>query len=223
MKEALEQIRRTADELIAAAADEKAVDELRVRFWQKRRAHRHFKADGQAFRRGAAGHRRSGERGARGHRRPHPRPHERFAEAALTARLPPRPSTLPLPGTQPVQGGLHPFHLVLSELKDIFLGMGFDVVEGPEVELDHYNFEMLNMPKSHPCPRHAGYLLHHRKHPASHSDQSHADPHHGAEKGPHPHHRAGPGLPLRRRGRHPFPCSTRSRAWWWTRASPLPI
>ena len=40
---------------------------------------------------------------------------------------------------------------VLGELKEIFLGMGFDIVSGPEVELDHYNFEMLNMPKSHPA------------------------------------------------------------------------
>ena len=74
-----------------------------------------------------------------------------LAEAALTARLAAETIDVTLPGTQPVQGGLHPFHLVLSELKDIFLGMGFDVVEGPEVELDHYNFEMLNMPKSHPA------------------------------------------------------------------------
>lgn len=56
-----------------------------------------------------------------------------------------------LPGRRPAQGRRHPFELVLGELKEIFLGMGFDVVSGPEVELDHYNFEMLNMPKSHPA------------------------------------------------------------------------
>ena len=56
------------------------------------------------------------------------------------------------PGLQrPEQGGLHPFHLVLNDFKDIFLGMGFDVVTGPEVELDYYNFEALNIPKNHPA------------------------------------------------------------------------
>ncbi len=56
-----------------------------------------------------------------------------------------------LPGDIPANGRRHPFELVLGELKEIFLGMGFDVVSGPEIELDHYNFEMLNMPKSHPA------------------------------------------------------------------------
>ncbi|MEG2989699.1 MAG: phenylalanine--tRNA ligase subunit alpha, partial [Oscillospiraceae bacterium] len=44
-----------------------------------------------------------------------------------------------------------PIQLVLDELKEIFLGMGFSVASGPEIELDEYNFEMLNMPKSHPA------------------------------------------------------------------------
>lgn len=48
---------------------------------------------------------------------------------------------------------------MLDEFKEIFLGMGFSIAEGPEVELDHYNFEALNIPKDHPGPRHAGYLL----------------------------------------------------------------
>ena len=40
---------------------------------------------------------------------------------------------------------------MLDELLDIFVGMGFEVVEGPEVEYDHYNFELLNLPKNHPA------------------------------------------------------------------------
>ncbi len=55
-----------------------------------------------------------------------------------------------LPGTEFSMGKRHPIQLVLDELKEIFLGMGFSVAAGPEVELDKYNFEMLNMPKSHP-------------------------------------------------------------------------
>ena len=55
-----------------------------------------------------------------------------------------------LPGKELEMGKRHPLQLVLDEFKEIFLGMGFEVVEGPEVEYDKYNFEMLNMPKSHP-------------------------------------------------------------------------
>ena len=56
-----------------------------------------------------------------------------------------------LPGSEVEMGKRHPLQLALDEFKEIFLGMGFDVVAGPEVELDKYNFEMLNMPKSHPA------------------------------------------------------------------------
>ena len=55
-----------------------------------------------------------------------------------------------LPGNEFEMGKRHPIQLVLDELKEIFLGMGFSIAAGPEVELDKYNFEMLNMPKSHP-------------------------------------------------------------------------
>ena len=48
-------------------------------------------------------------------------------------------------------GTLHPNTLVLNELIDCFVGMGYSVVEGPEVELDHFNFELLNLPKDHPA------------------------------------------------------------------------
>ena len=53
----------------------------------------------------------------------------------------------PLPET----GSAHPNTLVLNEVVDCFTGMGFEVVEGPEVELDHFNFELLNIPKNHPA------------------------------------------------------------------------
>ncbi|NLB38627.1 MAG: phenylalanine--tRNA ligase subunit alpha [Clostridiales bacterium] len=45
----------------------------------------------------------------------------------------------------------HPTTMVLNEVLDCFIGMGFEVVEGPQVELDHYNFELLNIPKNHPA------------------------------------------------------------------------
>ena len=48
-------------------------------------------------------------------------------------------------------GSLHPMNLALDRLMEIFVGMGYEVVEGPEVEYDHYNFELLNLPKNHPA------------------------------------------------------------------------
>ena len=56
-----------------------------------------------------------------------------------------------IPGKRPELGKKHPLTLVLDEVKEIFLGMGFSVAEGPEVELDYYNFEALNIPKNHPA------------------------------------------------------------------------
>ena len=56
-----------------------------------------------------------------------------------------------LPGTKTKEGGLHPLNIVLNDLIDIFQSMGFDVVDGPEVETDHYCFEALNVPKEHPA------------------------------------------------------------------------
>ena len=56
-----------------------------------------------------------------------------------------------LPVEERSTGSLHPMSLVLEQLLDIFTGMGFEAVEGPEVELDHYNFELMNIPKNHPA------------------------------------------------------------------------
>lgn len=56
-----------------------------------------------------------------------------------------------MPGRIIKMGSKHPLTLVLDEVKDIFVGMGFSIVEGPEVELDYYNFEAMNIPKNHPA------------------------------------------------------------------------
>ncbi len=58
---------------------------------------------------------------------------------------------LTLPGRRPPVGPLHPLTQVLDEIIEIFLGLGFAVAEGPEVESDFYNFEALNIPKDHPA------------------------------------------------------------------------
>lgn len=55
-----------------------------------------------------------------------------------------------LPGRRPPLGSLHPVTRVYMDLEEIFAHLGFEVLEGPEVELDYYNFEALNVPKYHP-------------------------------------------------------------------------
>jgi phenylalanyl-tRNA synthetase alpha chain len=56
-----------------------------------------------------------------------------------------------LAGRRKPLGTKHPITLVREEITDIFAGLGFQVVEGPEIELDYYNFEALNFPKDHPA------------------------------------------------------------------------
>ncbi len=56
-----------------------------------------------------------------------------------------------MPGKKIALGKKHPLSKVLDEIKDIFIGMGFEIAEGPEVEYDYYNFEALNIPSNHPA------------------------------------------------------------------------
>ena len=56
-----------------------------------------------------------------------------------------------MPAKPVTVGGLHPLNNVINDMIDLFQSMGFDVVDGPEVETDHYNFECLNVPADHPA------------------------------------------------------------------------
>ncbi|MEX1377998.1 MAG: phenylalanine--tRNA ligase subunit alpha [Eubacteriales bacterium] len=56
-----------------------------------------------------------------------------------------------LPGEKSSLGSAHPLSLVRDEIENIFISMGFEIAEGPEIELDHFNFELLNVPKGHPA------------------------------------------------------------------------
>ncbi|PRR76833.1 Phenylalanine--tRNA ligase alpha subunit [Clostridium liquoris] len=56
-----------------------------------------------------------------------------------------------MPGRKQTLGRRHPLDLTLESMKEIFISMGFTIEEGPEVELDYYNFEALNIPKNHPA------------------------------------------------------------------------
>ena len=72
-------------------------------------------------------------------------------EEDLARRLQEEQLDVTIPGVRGKLGKKHPLSQVLDEIKDIFLGMGFQIASGPEVEFDHYNFEALNMPKNHPA------------------------------------------------------------------------
>jgi phenylalanyl-tRNA synthetase alpha chain len=69
----------------------------------------------------------------------------------LQNRLKREEADITLPGRRPARGRLHPVTLVMDKVKSIFMRMGFEVREGPEIENDYYNFELLNLPKDHPA------------------------------------------------------------------------
>ena len=70
---------------------------------------------------------------------------------ALEEKLKAEKLDVTMPGTPAPMGHLHPLTQVQRELEDIFIGMGFSIAEGPEVELDYYNFQALNIPENHPA------------------------------------------------------------------------
>ncbi len=76
---------------------------------------------------------------------------EELKTAAMAQKLRDEAIDVTLPGKKQELGHKHPLTLVLDDIKQMFLGMGFDIVRGPEVETDYYNFEALNIPKDHPA------------------------------------------------------------------------
>ena len=76
---------------------------------------------------------------------------EEIERKALEAKLAGETLDVTMPGKPLTIGKKHPLNVVLDEFNEIFLGLGFSIAEGPEVELDHYNFEALNIPKDHPA------------------------------------------------------------------------
>lgn len=79
---------------------------------------------------------------------------EREAElerVMLAQKLASQSIDVTLPGRKVPAGAVHPLTRVIEQIEDIFLGLGFEIAEGPEVETDYYNFEALNLPKNHPA------------------------------------------------------------------------
>ncbi len=152
MQETLKNLTATAREEISAAADEQQIEALRVKYLGK-------KGELTALLKGM------------GALSPEERPkmgqmvNEAKAEldslisdksaelksAAQDKRLLEETLDITMPAKRSSVGGLHPLNRVLDDMINIFQSMGFDVVDGPEVETDHYNFECLNVPADHPA------------------------------------------------------------------------
>ena len=74
-----------------------------------------------------------------------------FEQKVLEEKIKAETLDVTLPGKKLTAGHRHPNTITLEEVEDIFIGMGYKVVEGPEIEYDYYNFEALNIPDDHPA------------------------------------------------------------------------
>ena len=152
MQKKLEEIRVAAKAALAAAEDAKAVDELRVQYLGK-------KGEITAILK-QMGSLSAEERPKMGQLANEVRADieaeiasalSEMNKKALKLRLEKERVDVSIPGTVKPVGSLHPLNSTLNKLIDIFKSMGFDVVDGPEVETDYYNFEALNVPADHPA------------------------------------------------------------------------
>ena len=152
IKETLDRLRETVTQELENVADKQSLEALRVRVMGK-------KGELTALLRGM-GQLSPEERPAAGQMINEAR--EKFTamlEARQDAlRMVERRAALlreTIDVTEPIPelplGSAHPINLVMEEMVDCVTGMGFEVVEGPEVELDHFNFELMNIPKNHPA------------------------------------------------------------------------
>ncbi|MDR3552178.1 MAG: phenylalanine--tRNA ligase subunit alpha [Clostridia bacterium] len=152
MKQQLEEIRKTAERELLAATRPAELEELRVKLLGKKgeltailkqmgglSAAERPEVGRLANEARAFIEQQLAERG------------EQLHALQTNARLLSERLDVTMPGTHRGLGKKHPLTIVLDEIKAIFIGMGFEIAQGPEVELDYYNFEALNIPKNHPA------------------------------------------------------------------------
>ena len=153
MLERIEELRNEARTAIDAAPDAAALEDIRVRYLGR-------KAELTAILRGI-GELPPEQRGPVGKTGNQARVElegllgaakEKLEAAELNARISGESIDVTLPGTPPVRlGHLHPLTRTRREIEDVFVGLGYKVMEGPEVEHDYYNFTALNHPPGHPA------------------------------------------------------------------------
>ena len=152
MKEKLKSIRELAEQAMSASKDSRELDAIRVKYLGKKgevtalmKNMRNLTPEERpAFGQMVNDLRAAIEAGLAENK-------ARLDAIALEARLKRETIDVTMPGEDISVGTKHPISTVLDEVKDIFIGMGFSIGEGPEVEKDWYNFEALNIPKDHPA------------------------------------------------------------------------
>ncbi|HBI64403.1 MAG TPA: phenylalanine--tRNA ligase subunit alpha [Clostridiales bacterium] len=152
MKEKLKSIRELAEQAMSASKDSRELDAIRVKYLGKKgevtalmKNMRNLTPEERpAFGQMVNDLRAAIEAGLAENK-------ARLDAIALEARLKRETIDVTMPGEDIAVGTKHPISTVLDEVKDIFIGMGFSIGEGPEVEKDWYNFEALNIPKDHPA------------------------------------------------------------------------
>ena len=152
MKEKLEQIRAEALAALAGAKDAQELDGLRVQYLGKKgeltavlKMMGSLSAEERPVMGQLANEVREALTEALVQRQ------KAIEEAALNQRLEDEKLDVTIPGKRPELGHKHPMSIALDELKEIFIGMGFQVAEGPEIELAEYNFTKLNTEEGHPA------------------------------------------------------------------------
>ncbi|HJG85494.1 phenylalanine--tRNA ligase subunit alpha [Pseudoflavonifractor capillosus] len=152
MKEKLEQIRAEALAALAGAKDAQELDGLRVKYLGKKgeltavlKMMGSLSAEERPVMGQLANEVREALTEALVQRQ------KAIEEAALNQRLEDEKLDVTIPGKRPELGHKHPMSIALDELKEIFIGMGFQVAEGPEIELADYNFTKLNTEEGHPA------------------------------------------------------------------------
>ncbi len=152
MKEQLEAIRSEAATELASVKDAKALDALRVKYLGKKGALTailkqmgKLSAEERPIMGQLANDVRSAIESAIAEKQ------AEIVKLETQARLESETIDVTLPGKKQSVGSLHPLSIVENEIKEIFLGMGFEIADGPEVEYDYYNFEALNLPPDHPA------------------------------------------------------------------------
>lgn len=152
MKERLEAIKSAAYAAIEAAKDERSIEELRIKYLGKKgELTAILKQMGQLS---PEERPKMGQLVNEAKSRLESFISEKSAELkekAVEMKLKSETVDITMPAKQRSVGRLHPLNTVLNDMIDIFQSMGFDVLDGPEVETDHYNFECLNVPADHPA------------------------------------------------------------------------
>lgn len=152
MKEQIEKIKKDALDIISNIKDSKELEELRIKYLGK-------KGELTAILRGM-GNLSAEERPQIGNLVNNVREkiensikekEEYFKNKELEDKLQKEKIDITLPATKIKRGSKHPFNRVIEEIEDLFVSMGYDVVDGPELETDEYCFERLNLPKGHPA------------------------------------------------------------------------